>query len=93
LVGRLYGSPQTQNFEDAAAHAQGGESLARAATEQVSAMRQHRRLTHRLPELRLLSIAPGPDYRGQIAIAAVMPTAQSKEQAPLHPIFHFAIGR
>jgi hypothetical protein len=45
-----------------------------------------------MPELWLLSIAPDPDYRGQIVVAAVGPTAKIKEQAPLHPIFHFAIG-
>jgi hypothetical protein len=67
--------------------------LARAAAEQVSAMRQHRCVTHRMPELRLLPIAPGLDYRGQIVVTAVGPTAKIKEQAPLHPIFHFAIGR
>ena len=51
---RSYGSPKTQNLKDAAAHAQGLASLAGAAAQQVSAMRQHRRLAHRLPFLRLL---------------------------------------
>ena len=49
-----YGSPKTQNLEDAIAHAQGGQPLARAAADQMPAMRQLRGLAHRLPELWVL---------------------------------------
>jgi hypothetical protein len=49
-----YGSSKTQNFENAAAHAQGFASLARAAVEQMPTVRQQRRVAYRVSFLRLL---------------------------------------
>jgi len=49
-----YGRPQTENLEDAVAHAQSGQPVACPTARQVRAMWQHRALAHRLPFLRLL---------------------------------------
>jgi hypothetical protein len=49
-----YGSPETQNFEDALAHAQSGQPLARFAAEQMSAVRQFSPIAHRVSVVRLL---------------------------------------
>jgi hypothetical protein len=54
FVIRSYGSSQTQNLENATTDAQSVASLARAAVEQVSAMRQQRRFAHGMFFLRLL---------------------------------------
>ena len=63
LVPAHYGSPQTQNFEDALAHAQGVASLASAIVEQVLAMRQPGRFAYRLRFLRLLQRPSGVERR------------------------------
>ncbi len=66
FIAACHGSSKTKDFEDAITHAQGGEPMARAAIEQVPAMRQHGSVAHRMSELRILQIAAGPDGRGQI---------------------------
>jgi hypothetical protein len=54
LIAGSHGSSETQDFEDAAAHAQGRKPLAPAAVEQVPAMRQHSCIAQRLSIVRLL---------------------------------------
>jgi len=49
-----HGSSKTQNVEDALAHTQSGQSLARAAIEQVPSMREQRCFAHCVHFLRLL---------------------------------------
>jgi hypothetical protein len=61
FVAACHGSPKTQNIEDAVTHAQGGEPLACSASEQMSPVRKHRSLAHRLPVVRLLPRATGAD--------------------------------
>ena len=72
---RLHGSSKTKDLEDAITHAQGGQPLARAAVEQVPAMRQHGSVAHSVSELRILQIAAGPDGRGQIICKAALSAA------------------
>jgi len=50
----LYGSPKTQNLEDAIALAQGSQPLARTAAESMPAMREHGCRTHSVSIVRLL---------------------------------------
>jgi hypothetical protein len=68
----LYGSSETQNLEDAFAHAQSITSLARTAAEQVSAMRQQRRVTHCMSILRLLQGPAGFNDRGKMMERAAL---------------------
>jgi len=66
LVMRTHGSSKTQNIQDAVTHAQSGEPLACSASEQMSPVREHRSLAHRLPVVRLLPRAASADAWGQI---------------------------
>src|SRR5262249_20358042 len=54
LVSAFYGSPKAQNLQNASAHAQGREPLARTAVDQMSAVWEHGHFAHDLPVLRLL---------------------------------------
>jgi len=69
LVAACHGSPKTQNIKDAIAHAESGKPLARVAAQQMSAVREQRAIAHRLPILRLLSRATGPDVGKQVTVA------------------------
>jgi len=65
-VTACYGSPKTQNIQDALTHAQSSEPLARCASEQVLSVRKQRPLAHRLPIVRLLPQSTGVDARKQV---------------------------
>jgi len=68
LLSRLvkYGSPKTQNFEDAIAFAQSGEPLARPAAKQMPAMWQRSRIAYRLSVVWLLPWATSVDTRREV---------------------------
>jgi len=61
-----------QNIQNAVTHAQSSESLARRTIEQVSPVRKHSAVAHRLPIVRLLPRATGVDARKQIAVAVAL---------------------
>src|SRR5450759_3069869 len=63
-----YGSPETQNIENAVAHAQSIPPLATAAAQQMPAMRQRRGVAYGLHFLRLLQRTPGPHRRRRLTI-------------------------
>jgi hypothetical protein len=63
-----YGSPETQNIENAAAHAQSITPLAAAAAQQMPAMRQRCGIAYGLHFLWLLQRTPGPHRRRRLTI-------------------------
>jgi len=71
-VNACHGSPETQNFEDALAHAQSGKPLACAGAQQMSAMRERYSLAYCVSIVRLLPRATGVNARGQIAVALAL---------------------
>ena len=73
FIAACHGSSKTKDLEDAITHAQGGQPLARAAVEQVPAMRQRGSVAHGVSKLRILQIAADPDGRGQIMEGAALP--------------------
>jgi hypothetical protein len=66
------GSPKTQNIKDAIAHAESGKPLARVAAQQMSAVWKQLAIAHRLPILRLLSRATGPDVGRQVTVGVAL---------------------
>jgi len=72
FVAACHGSPETQNIEDALAHTQSGEPLARGAAEQMSTVREYGPVAHRLSVVRLLPRTTGIDPRKQIAVAVAL---------------------
>ena len=55
-----------QNIQNAVTHAQSSESLARAASEQMSPVRKQRPVAHCLSVVRLLPRSAGVDARGEV---------------------------
>ena len=66
LLTRTHGSPKTQNIQNAVTHAESSEPLAWRTIEQMSPVRKHHPVAHRLPIVRLLPRATGVDARKQI---------------------------
>jgi hypothetical protein len=86
-----HGSPQTQNIQNAVAHAQSSEPLACCTTQQMPTVWKQRSVAYCLPIVRLLSRATGVDAGGQVAVAGGlwgMGTLVSEAAT----FFHFAFG-
>src|ERR1700730_5574315 len=61
-----YGSPKTQNFEDALAHTQSGQPLARFAAKQMSAVWQFASVAHCMSVVWLLQGPTNIDRRREV---------------------------
>ena len=82
-----YGSSKTQNIQNAVTHAESSEPLAWRTIEQVSPVRKHHPVAHRLPIVRLLPRATGVDARRQIRLHIVKAAATSRFNASTFFIF------